>query len=134
MGKWKKSSDALLALHAELASAYPCVNKPMFGFQVFFVNGNMFTGTFEDGITLRLSGTDRTDIMAQNDEISLFSPMGQAMKEYVLVPEHLLRNRDFARHWMDRSYQYVSSLPPKVKKGKNLKSRGENGSYMRRLS
>jgi TfoX/Sxy family transcriptional regulator of competence genes len=118
MGKWEKSSDALLSLHAELASAYPCVNRPMFGCQVFFVNGNMFTGTYEDGITLRLSGEDQTRIIAQEDEIAPFSPMRKPMKEYVLVPEHLLSRKEFVRYWMNQSFRYAASLPPKAKKGK----------------
>ncbi|MDO8686547.1 MAG: TfoX/Sxy family protein [Clostridiales bacterium] len=124
MGQWKKSSSELISLHAELASLYRCVNKPMFGFQVFFVNDNMFTGIYEDGITLRLTENDRAEIMAQSDEITPFTPLGRTMKEYVLVPEHLLSDKDFAQYWMDKSYAYVSSLPPKTKKEKKLKVQG----------
>ncbi len=97
----------------------------MFGFQVFFANRNMFIGTYEDGITLRLSKEGQSDIMAQKDEIVPFSPMGQSMKEYVLVPEHFLSDKEFIRYWLDKSYEYVSKLPPKEKKAKTKRPQGD---------
>lgn len=119
---WEKPSLELAALHEQLVKPYPCVKKQMFGFPVFFVNNNMFTGVFEDGIFLRLSTEDKEEILRLYDEITPFTPLGRTMKEYVFVPEHLFGNTDFCGTWLEKSYTFVSSLPPKEKKEKRKKS------------
>jgi len=116
---WKKVSEELNRLHASIVSAYPCDRRQMFGFQVFFVNDNMFTGVYEDSVTLRLNPADREKIQEQYDEIVPFMPMGRTMKEYVLIPEHLLNDLEFCSEWFAKSFDYINALPPKVKKEKN---------------
>jgi hypothetical protein len=45
------------------------------------------------------------------------------MREYVEIPPSVLSPEDFIRRWLDRSYAFVKSLPPKVKGGKKAKPR-----------
>jgi len=122
---WKKATEELTALHAGLVAQFACEKRKMFGFQVFFVNDNMFTGVYEDGIIIRLPLEDKKAVLAENDEVTPFTPMGREMKEYIFVPGSLLDSPAFldeVRGWVEKSYGFVSSLPPKVKKAKSKKS------------
>jgi hypothetical protein len=38
---------------------------------------------------------------------------GAIMKEYVAVPEHLLKNTDELKKYFDLSYEYVKTLQPR---------------------
>jgi len=118
---WKKATEELTALHANLVSPFICEKKKMFGFQVFFVNDNMFTGVYEDGIMMRLTLEDKKAILSAHDEVTPFTPMGREMKEYIFIPGNTLDDPlflDEVKSWTEKSYAFVSSLPPKVKKRK----------------
>ncbi len=41
---------------------------------------------------------------------------GRAMKEYVVLPKSLYRNKNEFSYWMNKSIDYVISLPSKKKK------------------
>jgi len=121
---WKKPTEELNALHSKLVRPFVCVEKKMFGFQVFFVNDNMFTGVFEDGIMMHLSPGDRDAMLAECKDSVPFTPMGREMKGYVFVPGKLLEEPEHYHEvegWVARSYAFVSSLPPKEKKPKAKK-------------
>ena len=113
---WKKATEELTALHAKFVLPFPAEKRKMFGFQVFFVNNNMFTGVYEDGIIMRLPAAEQEKIMAEKDEVVYFEPQGRRMKEYVWLPEPLLSDAAFMNRWLERSYQYTSALPLKEKK------------------
>lgn len=111
---WEKADQNLVEYLATLVAGYACKKKMMFGASVYFVNDNMWTGVKGKIVFLRLS---------ENDEIRPFEPApGRMMKEYVEVPESKLTDDEFAHKWLDISYSYVKSLPPKVKKEKKTKS------------
>ena len=115
--KWKKVTPELNVFLDENMSAFNAVRRPMFGCNAYFVNGNMFTGTFEDSIILRLSEVDRLEITKTFDEVRPFEPVtGRPMKEYVTLPESVYEQTDIFRMWLRRSYEYASSLKPKEKK------------------
>ena len=118
---WKKTPEELTVLHAELVKGFECEKRKMFGCQVFFVNGNMFTGVYEEGIMMHLSPADRDAVIGKHDEIVPFTPMGREMKGYVFVSGELLSDPVFldeVKAWIGRSHAFVSSLPQKEKKPK----------------
>ena len=115
---WKKPEFELTVFLEQLVKPYQCEKKQMFGFPVYFVNNNMFTGVFEDGIFLRLMPEDKAEILREYDEITPFTPLGRTMKEYVFVPESYFESPDFCDKWLGESYKFVSSLPIKEKKAK----------------
>jgi len=96
--------------------------KKMFGCQVYFVNNNMFTGVFQDGIFIRLSESDWEEILSTYDEATQFEPMKERkMKEYIVLLESLYHDPEKFQEWLKRSNSYVSSLlikKPKAKKKK----------------
>jgi TfoX/Sxy family transcriptional regulator of competence genes len=119
---WEKVSDEIVALHTDLVGPFICEKRKMFGCQVFFVNNNMFTGVYGDGIMMRLAPDDKKTILGEHEDIVPFTPMGREMKEYVYIPGKLLDNPaylDEASEWMAKSYAFVISLPPKSKKTKS---------------
>jgi len=115
MGKWKKSSHELIDQFYDTLEAFDAVEmRKMFGYPCSFLSGNMFTGLHEENWVLRLSELDREEIKKQGAQP--FVPMGRNMKEYVLLPDSVKENANELRSWIRRSIEFVSSLPPKVKK------------------
>ncbi len=114
---WKKASAELIKLLEESMVNFRCDRKMMFGSPTFFVNNNMFAGVHQDTIIMRLSEQDRQEIQSRYDEAAPFEPMaGHIMKEYVALPESLSGNNDMLQEWLNRSYEYALSLPPKEPK------------------
>jgi len=78
--------------------------KKMFGCPVYFVNNNMFIGVFQDDIFIRLSESDREEILSTYDEATQFEPMkGRKMKEYIVLPESLYNDPEKFEEWLKRS-------------------------------
>jgi TfoX/Sxy family transcriptional regulator of competence genes len=46
---------------------------------------------------------------------------GRLMKEYVVVPDSVLEDKDAVGEWMSRSFEYTKSLPEKEAKTKKVK-------------
>lgn len=117
---WKKANRDLIDLLEKSLQDRKCDRRVMFGSPTFFVNNNMFAGVHEDTVIMRLSEADRNELISSNDEIGLFEPAkGRPMKEYAAVPESFCQDTVFFMKWLDRSYAYAASLPPKpVKKKK----------------
>ncbi len=114
MAKWRKTPPEMEEALAEAMRPYPAQPRKMFGFSTWFVNGNMFAGTFEDAVILRLAEKDREALLAAEDEVGVFTPMeGRPMKEYLLIPEPLFSDRAWFAPHLARSFRYASSLPPK---------------------
>jgi TfoX/Sxy family transcriptional regulator of competence genes len=114
---WKKASAEVAAFLEEVVAPFRCERKPMFGHPVYFVNGNMFAGLYGDGIFVRLSEQDQGAMRATWDETTNLAPMpDRPMREYVMVPDSLCADRSAFGEWLERSYQYTLSLPPKPAK------------------
>jgi TfoX/Sxy family transcriptional regulator of competence genes len=103
--EWEKANQNMSDYLEKLIINYECRKKPMFGAPVYFVNDNMWTGVKGGKVFLRLSEDDRSAIM----------------KEYVEIPESKLTDDKFINNWLEISYSFVKSLPPKVKKEKKSK-------------
>ena len=114
---WENASPDVAAALRPYMSEFDCIMRPMFGSEVYFKNGNMFTGVKGSKMFLRLSEEDRKLIIDENDEVQPFEPRPAFfMKEYVEIPESWLSDRDFIQKWLKTSYAYAASLQPKEKK------------------
>jgi TfoX/Sxy family transcriptional regulator of competence genes len=114
---WKKPNEELSKFLEEKIAPFSVKKKKMFGCPSYFVNDNMFAGVFQDDIFIRLSEPDRIEIESGYDEAQPFEPVkGRIMKEYVVLPDSLYNNPEKFREWLNRSYQYASSLPSKKAK------------------
>jgi TfoX/Sxy family transcriptional regulator of competence genes len=107
---------------SKLLAGYRCQKQPIFGSLVYFVNDNMFTGVKGGKVFLRLCEEDRAVIKTDCDEALPFEPRPNFfMREYVSVPEAKLFDSGFMSKWLQRSYAYVASLPPKIRKPRSRK-------------
>ena len=113
MKAWKKTSPELVAAFDKAVPTWPGVTRrPMFGYASAFVNGNMFAGTFQDSIVVRLAETDRAALLKLKGAAP-FEPMGHPMKEYVVVPASLVSKPKELGAWIERGHRYALTLPAK---------------------
>jgi len=111
---WKKSPPELNDFLDNNLAEFDCQKKTMFGCPAYFINNNMFAGAFKDSLFLRLSVKDRDEILATATDVSPFEPLpGRIMKEYVVLSSAFYKDRPRFLRWLNRSYDYVSSLLPK---------------------
>jgi TfoX/Sxy family transcriptional regulator of competence genes len=110
---WKKTSPELVAAFDKALPRSPSVTRrPMFGYASAFVNGNMFAGTFQDSIVVRLAETDRAALLKLKGAAP-FEPMGHPMKEYVVVPASIVAKPKELGAWIERGHRYGLTLPAK---------------------
>ena len=113
MKAWKKTSPELVAAFDKALPASPGVTRrPMFGYASAFVNGNMFAGTFQDAIIVRLGERDRAELLKVKGATP-FEPMGRPMKEYVAVPASIVATPRLLGSWIERAHRYALALPAK---------------------
>ena len=113
MKAWKKTSPELVAVFDKALPESPSVTRrPMFGYASAFVNGNMFAGTFQDAIVVRLTESDRVALLKVKGAAP-FEPMGRRMKEYVVVPASIVATPKALCAWIERGHRYALGLPAK---------------------
>jgi TfoX/Sxy family transcriptional regulator of competence genes len=118
---WEKMSQETAEKLARLVKGFDCQKKPMFGHEVYWVNGNMFAGVFQSDIWIRLSRDDQADFFEAYEDAELFEPMaGRPMKDYVVLPGTVLADEESVQLWLGKAYGYTATLP--VKKAKAKKS------------
>ena len=122
MEKWIKPSQELLDKIEDLAGPFNCDRRIMFGYPVFFIRGNMFTGVFANDVFIRLPQNETELIKEFSDKIICLEPVkGRVMKEYIVIPEEFLNDAKFIKKWFKISNLYVQSLPEKKRTAKKKK-------------
>ena len=122
--KWRKPREDLVQLLHDMIpeGQAPVEFKPMFGGPCYWTGGNMFAAVHQESLFVRLGEKDRAELLGQPGA-HLFEPMeGRPMKEYVVVPDEMLTDREALRGWMARGLAYAASLPPKEKKPRKKKA------------
>ena len=129
MKKWKPAPrESVAAFEAATSGLSGAEPRKMFGYSCVFSKGNMFAGLHEAGMVLRLPEEQRTEFL-QLKGAKQFEPMpGRVMREYVVVPKMLLNAPVELRAWVEKSLDYVLSLPTKAK----MKTGGGRGSKNRK--
>ena len=114
--KWIKASEKTIEAFDKITPNLPGLEKrKMFGYPVTFINGNMFMGVHGNSVILRLPEAYRKDFL-KLQSASQFEPMpGRPMKEYVVIPEWMFEDKPVLYSWIDKSFEYASGLPPKLK-------------------
>ncbi len=115
--EWKKAPQELVDFIMDKMKSKNCDYRKMFGYPAFFINGNMFVGLHADKLFLRLSDVDVAKIKSDYADVTAFEPMpGRAMKGYIVLPKTLYSDDKGFSTWLNKSIDYVSTLP--VKKAK----------------
>ena len=77
-------------------------------------NGNMFTLLFKkETLGIRLAEKERAAFITRY-KAKLMESYGIVMKEYVEVPDSLLKKTKELKPWLSASYDYVKTLKPKA--------------------
>ncbi len=88
-------------------------SRPMFGNRAGFVNGNMFLALLGQDVAVRLPEEDREELLREEGAAPFEPAKGRPMKEYVVLPAGWRRTPAKARAWVERSLEWVASMPPK---------------------
>ena len=114
---WKKAPKSTVQTFYELLPKSPFAEqRKIFGYPCCFVNGNLFAGVHQSDIILRLPENEREEFI-RCYKSGLFKPFpNRTMREYVVVPKTLFKEKDELKTWFKKSFQYAASLPSKGKK------------------
>jgi hypothetical protein len=106
-----------LKLYEKLVMGTPGVEaKSNFGAAYTAVNGNMYSMISKYGVVgIRLPEPDRSAFLEKYDAtIFRADPAWPPNKEYVAVPDDLLKKTASLRPYLKKSYDYAQSLKPKA--------------------
>jgi len=107
-----------LDLYDKLIKTNPRVERKGAGNPYTSLNGHMFTYLNPSGsLALRLSENEREKFLKKY-KTTLFEAYGVVMKEYVKVPDSLLRDTKTLQRYFQLSYEYIKQLKPKPTKKK----------------
>jgi len=88
----------------------------MFGGIAAKVNGMMFSGLFARSVMVKLSPADQQEAMKLDGSVP-FDPMGngRVMPDTLLLAEEVMDDSQVLRNWLQRSFAFALTLPPKTK-------------------
>jgi len=102
-----------LALYEQLVATHPVVERKGATMPYTSRNGHMFSFLDATGtMALRLPDPSRSEFL-ETFSTNLAEQHGRQMKEYVVVPDHLLKNTEELREWFQRSHEWIGTLKPK---------------------
>jgi hypothetical protein len=117
----KKSSIPAekVALYEKAVATLPGVERKGAENPFTSLNGNMFSllSAVTETMGLRLPKEER-EAFLRKYKSKLFEAYGAVMREYVTVPDALLRNTKELQKYMALSYEYAKTLKPKASKKK----------------
>ena len=106
-----------LALYEKLITSTPGIeSKSNFGAAYTAVNGNMYSMISKYGVVgIRLPEPDRSKFLEKFDAtVFRADPAWPPNKEYVAVPDDLLRKTATLRPYLKASFEYAQTLRPKA--------------------
>jgi TfoX/Sxy family transcriptional regulator of competence genes len=89
--------------------------RKMFGGLAFMAGGNMFIGVMANQLMCRV-GAEGHDAAMSRPGASLMDFTGRPMKGYVYVGSPGIDDDAGLKNWVDESYAFATSLPPKMNK------------------
>ncbi len=120
MSAQKKSNipAETLVLYEKLIAAIPGIERKGATHPYTSLNGNMFSCLHPPGsLALRLPENEREKFLKKYNT-TLFESYGVVQKEYVTVPDRLLKNTKELHKYFAMSYEYVRTLRPKTSRKK----------------
>jgi TfoX/Sxy family transcriptional regulator of competence genes len=121
MGSPKKTGipATKVDLYDKLIATHPEIERKGAANPYTSLNGNMFTILHNSrSLAIRLPEDKREEFLKKH-KTTLFKAYGTIMKEYVAVPDALLKNTKELQKYLEFSYEYVKTLKPKPTKKKS---------------
>ncbi len=103
--------------------------RRMFGSLAFLYRNNMICGVMEDGLMARVGPSFYEDAMKM-EFTSEMNLTGRTMKNIVLVSIDGLDEDSMLQFWIEKCMEFVSTLPPKIKKVKEKKKPSKKRSVL----
>jgi TfoX/Sxy family transcriptional regulator of competence genes len=111
--------DLKVDLYDKLIATHPEIERKGAANPYTSLNGNMFT-LLQDSRSLAIRlPEDKREEFLKKYKTTLFKAYGAVMKEYVAVPDALLKNTRELQKYLELSYEYVKTLKPKPTKRKS---------------
>jgi len=108
--------EELLSRYDQLIKNLPGVERKGVTMPYTSLNGNMFSFLTKEGtLALRLSAEDLAECIKKHNT-SLCEAHGTVLKEYVVIPDKLLKDTKEIKKYFQKSFDYVGSLKPKPTK------------------
>jgi TfoX/Sxy family transcriptional regulator of competence genes len=104
-------------LYDKLIATNPKVERKGAANPYTSLNGNMFTLLHQSSLAIRLPEDKREEFLRKYNT-TLFTAYGTVMKEYVAVPDALLKKTKELQKYLEFSYEYAKTLRPKPTKKK----------------
>src|SRR5436309_3797733 len=116
--KKPKAPAETVELYERLVATNPKVERKGDANPYTSLNGHMFSYLHPSGsMALRLPDGERQEFLKKYKS-KLFEAYGIVQKEYVTVPDSLLRNTSELQRYFEMSYRYVQSMKAKPTKQK----------------
>lgn len=107
---------AKLEMYDKLIDSHPEIERKGVTSPYTSLNGHMFTYLSKTGsLGIRLPRGER-EAFLEKHKTTLYESYGAIMKEYVTVPDALLKNTEELKKYLDISYEYIKTLKPKPTK------------------
>ena len=108
-----------LELYEKLVATNPEVARKGASVPYTSRNGHMFSYLNASGLMALKLPKDERDAFLKRYKTKLFEAYGIVQKEFVTVPDQLLKKTSELKPYFDLSYEYVGTLKPKpTRKGK----------------
>jgi TfoX/Sxy family transcriptional regulator of competence genes len=113
----RNEPDANVDLYDKLIATNPKIERKGAANPYTSLNGNMFTLLHQSSLAIRLPEDKREEFLRKYNT-TLFTAYGTVMKEYVAVPDALLKKTKELQKYLEFSYEYAKTLRPKPTKKK----------------
>jgi TfoX/Sxy family transcriptional regulator of competence genes len=113
----RNETNANLDLYDKLIATNPKIERRGAANPYTSLNGNMFTLLHQSSLAIRLPEDKREEFLRKYNT-TLFTAYGTVMKEYVAVPDALLKKTKELQKYLEFSYEYAKTLKPKPTKKK----------------
>ena len=114
----RNETDANVDLYDKLIATNPKIERKGAANPYTSLNGNMFTLLHQSSLAIRLPEDKREEFLRKYNT-TLFKAYGTVMKEYVAVPDALLKKTKELQKYLEFSYEYAKTLKPKPTKKKS---------------
>lgn len=113
-----EATEETIKLYNELVASVPEIDRKGKTIPYTSLNGHMFSFIAKEGyVAIRLTAEDREKFIEKyNTEIAV--SYGAVMKEYVVIPDSLLKDTNLLAVYLKQSLVYIKTLKPKPTKKK----------------
>jgi TfoX/Sxy family transcriptional regulator of competence genes len=110
-------SDLMAEIVSNLSTTVDLKIEHFFSGAVVYANGRICISLTPAGFALKLPEVLRDELMEDEDTKNLqYFPKAPVKKDYVVLPQRVLDDRDTLCFWVEKSIEYVLTLPQPKKK------------------